>query len=92
MGMEQTYALSVTEPGERLSVHIASTASDGRTAFDATLSLARRELSRAVLAGLLARHPLQTVAIIARIYGHALRLRLRGAAYHPHPRRGALST
>ena len=92
MGMEQTYALSVTEPGERLSVHIASTAGDGRTAFDATLSLARRELSRAVLAGLLARHPLQTVAIIARIYGHALRLRLRGAAYHPHPRRGALST
>jgi DUF1365 family protein len=24
--------------------------------------------------------------ILARIYGHALRLRLRGARYFPHPR------
>ncbi len=86
MGMEQTYDLSVTEPGERISVHIASTASDGRTVFDATLSLARRELSRGALAALLVRYPLQTVAIVGRIYAHALRLRLRGASYHPHPR------
>jgi hypothetical protein len=86
MGMAQTYDLSVTEPGERISVHIASTAPDGRRVFDATLSLARRELTRRTLAGLLARYPFQTVAILARIYGHALRLRLRGAAYHPHPK------
>ena len=92
MGMEQIYDLNVTEPGERISVHITSTAEDGGTLFDATLSLARRELSRPVLAGLLARHPFQTVAIVGRIYGHALRLRLRGAAYHPHPRRGAATT
>jgi DUF1365 family protein len=89
MGMEQTYDLSVTEPGERISVHIASTAPDGRTVFDATLSLARHELSRRTLAALLVRYPLQTVGIVARIYGHALRLRLRGADYHPHPKRGA---
>jgi DUF1365 family protein len=87
MGMEQTYDLFVTEPGERISVHIASTAPDGRTVFDATLSLGRRELNRRTLLALLIRYPLQTVAIVARIYGHALRLRLRGAAYHPHPRR-----
>ena len=91
MGMEQTYDLRVTEPGERISVHIASSARDGGAVFDATLSLARRELSRRTLCALLARHPFQTVAILARIYGHALRLRLRGAAYHPHPQRGALS-
>jgi DUF1365 family protein len=87
MGMEQTYDLFVTEPGERISVHIASSDPGGRTVFDATLSLARRELTRRTLASLLARYPLQTVAILARIYGHALRLRLRGAAYHPHPKR-----
>lgn len=86
MGMEQTYDLFVTEPGERISVHIASSDPDGRTVFDATLSLARRELTRRTLASLLARYPLQTVAILTRIYGHALRLRLRGAAYHRHPR------
>ena len=42
MGMEQTYDLRVTEPGERISVHIES--STGRrtgaaTVFDATASL-----------------------------------------------------
>jgi hypothetical protein len=86
MGMDQTYDLSVTEPGERISVHITSSAADGRRVFDATLSLARRELTRRTLAGMLARYPFQTVAILARIYGHAARLRLRGATYHPHPR------
>ncbi len=37
------------------------------------------------MAGALARYPLLTVRIMARIYGHALRLRLRGARYFPHP-------
>jgi DUF1365 family protein len=89
MGMEQNYDLRVTEPGERISVHISSAPRDGGTLFDATLALARRELSTAALGRALARYPLQTVAILARIYGHAARLRLRGACYHPHPARGA---
>jgi hypothetical protein len=93
MGMEHTYELRVTEPGKRLSVHIESSATGGQAAqgpvFDATLSLARRELSAGELRRLLGRHPLPTVAVVARIYGHALRLRLKGASYHPHPAQGA---
>jgi uncharacterized protein len=87
MGMEHTYELRMSEPGERLSVHIESSATGAQAApvFDATLSLARRELSAGELRGLLGRHPLPTVAVVARIYGHALRLRLKGATYHPHP-------
>jgi DUF1365 family protein len=94
MGMGHTYDLRVSGPGERISVHIDSSPSGEQreVSFDATLSLARREWSAGALGRLLARHPLQTVAILARIYGHALRLRLRGAAYHPHPARGALET
>jgi uncharacterized protein len=89
MGMGHGYELRITEPGERLSVHIESSRSDGGSPFfDATLSLERREWSASALARLLARYPLQTVAILARIYAHALRLRLRGASYHPHPRTG----
>ena len=42
--------LALTEPGERLSVHISSTGERG-TVFDATLSLARRELSPGALRG-----------------------------------------
>jgi DUF1365 family protein len=90
MGMDHAYELRITEPGERLSVHIESSSDGGRVPFfDATLSLARREWTPGELRRLLARYPLQTVAILARIYSHALRLRLRGAVYHPHPREAA---
>ena len=86
MGMDHTYELRVTEPGERISVHISSSRLEtGEPHFDATLSLARRELTPGATALMLARYPLLTVRVQARIYAHALRLRLRGARYHPHP-------
>ncbi|HSZ13347.1 MAG TPA: DUF1365 domain-containing protein [Solirubrobacteraceae bacterium] len=85
MGMEHTYIWRASEPAERLSVHIESRTDSDERAFDATLSLARRELNSREMARALARYPLLTMRIIARIYAHALRLRLRGARYHPHP-------
>jgi uncharacterized protein len=85
MGMDHVYDWRLSEPSERLSVHIESTRPDGERAFDATLSLARRELSARELRRVLARYPLLTMRLTARIYAHALRLRARGAAYHPHP-------
>jgi hypothetical protein len=92
MGMEHTYEWRVSEPTQRLSVHIESHRPDGESVFDATLSLARRELSGRELARALARYPFLTMRILARIYGHALSLRVRGASYFPHPRGGAVST
>ena len=89
MGMEHTYSWRASEPAEHLSVHIESHTDSGERAFDATLSLTRRELSGRELARALARYPLLTMRIIARIYAHALRLRLRGARYHPHPGRSS---
>jgi uncharacterized protein len=85
MGMQHTYEWRASEPAERLSVHIESHSDSGENVFDATLSLRRRELSGRELNRALARYPLLTVRILARIYAHALRLRLRGASYHPHP-------
>lgn len=87
MGMDQTYAFRATEPGERLVVHIESrprAGTAGKT-FDATLSLRRRELSRGRLLALLARHPASSLQVVARIYAQALRLKLKGARYFPHP-------
>lgn len=86
MGMDQTYAFRASEPGDRLAVHIESRprTSPGRT-FDATLSLRRRELSRRTLAGLLARYPAMSLQVVAKIYAQSLRLKLKGARYHPHP-------
>jgi DUF1365 family protein len=86
MGMDQTYAFRAAEPGERLAVHIESRPRGGTGAtFDATLNLRRRELSRQTLAGLLARYPAMSLQVVARIYTQALRLKLKGARYHPHP-------
>jgi hypothetical protein len=92
MGMQHTYDWRVSEPAQRLSVHIESHRADGESVFDATLSLERRELSARELARALARYPFLTMRILARIYGHALSLRVRGASYFPHPRKGAGST
>lgn len=97
MGMDQTYGLRASEPGERLAVHIESRphagapdAPNARQAaapksFDATLSLRRRELSRARLTGLLLRYPAMSLQTVAKIYAQSLRLKLKGARYFPHP-------
>jgi DUF1365 family protein len=72
MGMDHTYDWRLTEPRERLSVHISSTrAGEREPLFDATLSLRRRELDARSLSRALLRDP--------------LRLRLRGARWHAHP-------
>jgi uncharacterized protein len=80
MGMDQRYKWRVADPGETLSVHIESTAHDAK-AFDATLSLRRREFSRRATARL----PASTLRTLALIYAHALKLKLKGAHVHPHP-------
>jgi DUF1365 family protein len=86
MGMDQTYAFRATEPGERLAVHIESRPrGEHGKSFDATLSLRRRELSRARLASLLARYPAMSLQVVAKIYAQSLRLKLKGARYFPHP-------
>ena len=87
MGMDQTYAFRATEPGPRLSVQIESRprGGEGGRSFDATLSLRRRELSRQLLTGLLARYPAMSLQVVAKIYAQSLRLKLKGARYFPHP-------
>jgi DUF1365 family protein len=86
MGMDQTYAFRAGEPGQRLAVHIESRPQQGDgTSFDATLALRRRELSRPLLAGLLARYPAMSLQVVAKIYAQSLRLKLKGARYSPHP-------
>ena len=86
MGMDHVYDWRTTVPGDDLAVHISSRRR-GALVFDATLSLTRRELSRANAGRMLIRYPAMTAQVIARIYWQALRLRLKGAPWHPHPER-----
>ena len=87
LGMDHTYEWRLTEPRERLSVHISATAGTGADpVFDATLALRRREMTKRELRRVLARDPAPTLRLTAHIYAHALRLRMRGARWHAHPR------
>ena len=87
IGMDNRYDWRVGEPDGRLLVHIDERAEDGSRVFDATLSLERRPLSRRELTRLLLRFPATSLRVLSLIYWNALRLRLKGATYHPHPKR-----
>ena len=83
-GMDQRYDWRVAEPGSTLSVHIENR-EQGVRAFDATLSLSRRELTYTSLL----RRPFATLRMLALIYAHAVAIRLRGIRTRPHPARAA---
>jgi uncharacterized protein len=84
MPMEQEYEWRITEPGDALHVRIANL-DGGSRVFDATLAMRRRELSPALMTRVLLTYPPMSLAVPARIYANALRLKLKGARYHPHP-------
>ena len=85
IGMDNRYDWRVTEPSNRLLVHIDERDETGSQVFDATLSLERRELTPARLARVLARFPATSLRVVALIYWNALRLKLKGAPYFRHP-------
>jgi len=84
MPLDQGYAWTAGEPGERLGLRIANTEGD-REVFSASLALRRRPLDRRTLTRLLATRAPQPQLALAHIYGQALRLKLRGAEYHRRP-------
>jgi uncharacterized protein len=84
LGMDLTYDWRLTPPGEQLIAHIEALREE-RLTLDATLSLSRLELTPARLRSLLARQPLLTLGIVARIYANGLRLALRRAPYFANP-------
>jgi uncharacterized protein len=85
--MRHDYHWQMTNPGGELVVHLESrtTHEPSERAFDATMRLARRPLTRRSLASIVVRYPPQTLRIVAGIYGQALRLKLKGAPYHRRP-------
>jgi hypothetical protein len=84
MSMDQEYLWNASTPGPTLSVHIESRQNEAR-AFDATLALERRPLTRSSLARATARYPVGTVRVLGLIYAHALALKLKGVPVQRRP-------
>lgn len=85
-GMDHHYRLRIDRPAERLVIRLAVLDGDV-VAFEATLALRRRPISRVALGRLLWRYPLLTTRISTGIYAQALRLRAKGLPVQAHPAR-----
>lgn len=86
MPMDIWYDWRFREPGENLTVHFMNFRA-GAKIFDATLTLARRELSPRNLTTVLLSYPPMTLKVIVLIYWQALRLLLKGATFYVHPKK-----
>lgn len=82
--MDMRYQWRLGTPNERLFVHMKNLR-DGRPAFDATMSMERRELSSATLSSALLSFPLMTAKVVAAIHWEAVRLWVKRTPFHVHP-------
>jgi DUF1365 family protein len=86
MEMEIHYDWRFREPGESLSVHMNNLSREEKR-FDASLTLQRSEITGHTLARVLIAYPFMTAKVVTMIYWQALRLRIKGAPVHPHPKK-----
>jgi DUF1365 family protein len=86
MGMDQTYRLTCTPPGERLWLRLENV-EHGSRVFDADLALRRRPLTRRELLRQLVARPLLTYRVWAGIHAHAVALAARRVPFVAHPQR-----
>jgi len=84
MPMDMEYDWRFTPPGERLAVHMTSLL-QGSKIFSASLNLQQQPLTGRNLAGALLRWPFMTGKVVAAIYWQALRLKMKGVPFYPHP-------
>jgi uncharacterized protein len=87
MPMGIWYDWRFTDPGKTLNVHFMNY-SEGQKIFDATLTLAQRDLTPHNLTRLLLTYPPMTLKVSMMIYWQALRLGLKGAEFYAHPKKG----
>lgn len=86
MEMDIRYDWRFQVPGEAIHVHMNLHTGNIKR-FDATLELKRVPITRRSLTRVLLAYPLMTWKVTAMIYRQALRLKLKGAPVHAHPKK-----
>jgi DUF1365 family protein len=86
MPMDIWYDWRLKEPGATVSAHFTDY-HQGQKMFDATLTLARREITPRNLTRVLLSYPPMTLKVITMIHWQALRLWLKGARFYVHPKK-----
>jgi DUF1365 family protein len=84
MPMNMNYYWRFTAPAEQLKVHMTSLRQDSEI-FSASLNLQQQPLTGGSLARALLHWPFMTANVVAAIYWQALRLKLKGVPFCPHP-------
>lgn len=84
--MDQQYRWTFSFRGNELRIHMNVVAQQ-RKEFDATLVVHRTPLTRRSIGKALRAFPIESFKVVAGIYWHALRLKLKGARVHTHPDR-----
>lgn len=84
MPMDVHYTWRFTAPGEKLAVRMEDFRQGGKV-LDVKLALDRAPLDAHSLAAALLRWPFMTGKVISAIYWQALRIKLKGVPYYPHP-------
>jgi DUF1365 family protein len=85
MPMDMHYQWYFGAPSKGLHVHMENWRG-GEACFDATLNLQRKPMTARNLALALLQFPLITLKVSALIYWQALKLFVKRAPFHPHPR------
>lgn len=83
MDLDMHYRWRLTRPGAQLLIHIENE-KDNSKLFDATLTMQRREITGASLAGVLVQFPFITAKVVFAIYYEALRLWLKKVPFIHH--------
>lgn len=84
MPMDISYDWRFTAPGEQVAVQMTSLR-QGAEIFSASLQLQKQAVTGGNMAKALLRWPFMTAKVIAAIYWQALRLKLKGVPFCPHP-------
>jgi DUF1365 family protein len=83
LSMDCTYHFRIRPPGDDVMLAINEEEA-GRPILTATFAGKRKALTDAALLGMLLRHPLMTLKVVAAIHFEAVRLMWKGAARHAH--------